>query len=109
MTAFLRWILGFIITVAAVLFALANRTIVSVIWSPFHSAMEVPVFLPALASLVLGFMLGGAMVWLNGAERRREQRHQRKQIRKLEQMIEDSEKEPDLTAEPVHLPDRYPL
>jgi uncharacterized integral membrane protein len=91
MMAFLRWILSLVIALAAVLFALANRDDVSFVWSPFHESVQLPVFVPVLIALLVGFMAGGFVVWVNAAPVRAERRKQRRVITKLEEELRDSE------------------
>lgn len=88
MISFLRWALSVIIMVSVILFTFANQDMVSVTYSPFHDPVQVFSFVVALGALALGFVLGGAMVWLNSAQIRRERRKQRKEISRLEKEIE---------------------
>lgn len=91
MAAFLKGIIGFVVVLAVVIFALANRGAVSVIWSPIHSPAELPVFSLVLISLLVGFVAGGGMVWLNDMPLRRERRRQKKHIAGLEKRIKESD------------------
>lgn len=94
MIALLRLIVSILVTVSAVLFALANRDPVPLIWSPFHEPLMIPACLLGLGGILIGFILGGFMVWLNGAAVRRDRRRQRKTIQKLEEQIEKSIRQP---------------
>ncbi|MBU0858311.1 MAG: LapA family protein [Alphaproteobacteria bacterium] len=96
MMTLLRWFISLIVAVAAVLFALGNRDDVAFVWSPLHDAVTLPVFVPVLAALLVGFMAGGFVVWLNAAPVRAERRKQRKRITKLEADLRESEARADL-------------
>jgi len=100
MAAFLKGIIGFIVAIAVVIFALANRGAVSVIWSPVHSPAELPVFSLVLVSLLIGFVAGGAMVWLNDMPLRRERRRQKKHIAGLERKVKENDEARALPALP---------
>ncbi len=88
MISFFRWGFSIILTVLVILFAVANRGLVDVVWSPVHTAVAVPVFLLVLGGAVAGFLSGGLSVWLNAAELRQERRKQRSSIRKLEKQVQ---------------------
>lgn len=85
---FIRTVLGFIIAVAAIAFAVMNRQSAEVVWSPIHDSLQIPVYLIALAAMAAGFVLGGIVVWFNGGKVRSEKRKQKKIIRKLETELE---------------------
>lgn len=87
--AFIRWIIGFILSVLIAALAVMNRASVDLFVTPVHPPLSIPlyaVFLPALAA---GFVVGGVVVWLNTAQIRREKRQQRKAIRLLEREVQD--------------------
>lgn len=86
--ALIRWILGVLITVAVIVFAVSNMQPVPVYPSPFHDAYNMPLYLIALGLLAGGFILGALSVWINSAGTRRTKRRQRKKIRALEKELE---------------------
>jgi len=88
MIALLRGILGVFITVCAILFAIANREAVPVVWSPAHDPVTLPACFLGLGGAAVGFLLGCGMVWLNNSATRRERRQQRKTIRSLERQLD---------------------
>lgn len=98
MAAFLKGIIGFVIAIAVVIFALANRGAISVVWSPVHSPAEFPVFSLVLVSLLIGFVAGGGMVWLNDMPLRRERRRQKKHIAGLEKKMKENDEARALSA-----------
>ena len=86
-----RWIAGFVFTVVLAAFAVANRELVSVIWSPLHDPVELPLYLIAAGAFVSGFLFGGIIVWMNGGSVRREKRRQGKVLKDLERKVESME------------------
>jgi uncharacterized integral membrane protein len=87
MNELLRWLLGLAVTAAVVLFAIANRAVVPVTWSPVASPVNIPVYALVLGGAVIGFLIGGALVWLNAGALRQERRRQKKRIDRLEQQL----------------------
>lgn len=88
MMAFLRWILAVPITVAAVLFALAHRENVTLMWSPFHEGVEVRLYFVAFVFLAVGFLLGALIAWMGMHNVRQDRRQQRKLIKMLEKELD---------------------
>lgn len=91
MMALFRWTISIIVAVASVLFALGNRDMIALRWSPLHDTVALPVFAPVLLALLAGFLLGGLFVWLNALPVRVERRRQRKQIDRLQDRLRDAE------------------
>ena len=84
----LRWIIGFVVTVAAAGFAVINRHNTEIYWNPVgEDVLDVPVWLVALGFMALGFLLGGFVVWMNSGKVRSERRKQKKEIKKLEKEV----------------------
>lgn len=84
----IRNIIGFTIAIALIAFAVSNRQDTTLIYSPVHDALTVPLYLITLLFLGLGFVLGAFMVWVNGGSVRKSRRHQKKQIKALEKELE---------------------
>lgn len=84
----LRWILGFLIAVGIAVFAIFNRTLVTVTWSPFSSPLEMPFCVAGLCLMGIGFILGALTAFINTDPLQREKRRQRKHIKNLEKQIE---------------------
>lgn len=87
MVSLLRGIAGFIIAAFLIGFALFNRQHVELIYSPVHEALNLPLYFIVLTMFGLGFLIGGAAVWLNMAGTRKVKRQQKKQIKALEKEI----------------------
>jgi uncharacterized integral membrane protein len=68
MRKILAWLVFVPLAIVFVLFAVANRTIVTVSLDPFSStapafALTAPLFIVILVTLVVGVLLGGIVVW----------------------------------------------
>lgn len=57
----LRLVLALALTLVLVLFALSNRGAVAFGLWPFGDALAMPLFLPVLAALAVGFLAGAAV------------------------------------------------
>lgn len=88
----LLWIIGFVIAIAVAAFAVFNRQPISLTYSPIHQPLEVPLYAVGLGLMATGFIIGAALVWLNGADIRRTRRKQTRQIRKLEKELAETAK-----------------
>lgn len=94
---FVRGIIGFFLAVFLAGFAVLNRHDVSVVISPAHEALDLPLYLIALGLMAIGFVIGGVFVWMNGASGRRVRRQQRKTIKGLEKELQNIDKD-DVSA-----------
>jgi len=92
-------IVGWVVLVpfcaALVLFALANRHLVTVNFNPFVPAQAetlpgygVPFFLVLFLVLLTGVILGGVATWLAQGQVRRDKRHWRREADRLAQELE---------------------
>ena len=75
------------VTLAVVVFAVANRSPVTVDFWPFALAVDVPLYGLALGTLALGCLLGALLTWLPLLLARRALTSARAKIDKLEQML----------------------
>ena len=85
--SFLRAIFGFTIAIILTAFAVANRQDIILNYSPIHAPLELPLYLIALLFLVIGFIFGTVLMWLNSAPVHRLKRQQRKTIKALEKEL----------------------
>ena len=81
-----------LVPVAALLliFAVANRTPVVLSLDPFSPgapawSIQLPLFVVILAAVGVGVVIGGVADWFSQGRYRREARHQRHEVRRLEQ------------------------
>ena len=96
----IRAIFGFILALALTGFAVSNREIIDLIYSPIHDPLQVPLYLVALLFMAAGFVLGAVVTWLNGSKTRKLKRQQRKTIRALEKELGERSKDKEEPAAP---------
>lgn len=97
---FIRTIIGFLITIAVLIFASANLHTVEVFYSPFTPALELPLFLIALGLMGFGFFIGGLFVWINEGKARKDRRRQRKEIKTLQKELKTANDDGSETQKP---------
>ncbi len=85
--AALRFIIGLVLTICIAMLAVLNRDMASFTWSPIHDSVTLPVYAIILASMAVGFIFGGVVVWLNHGKTRKERRKQKKNIKTLEKEV----------------------
>jgi uncharacterized membrane protein YciS (DUF1049 family) len=90
MIKLVRSIFSVIVAAILIVFSLGNRQTASIIWSPIHQSAELPVYLLLLIALLIGFIIGGIMVWLNYIPIKRLNKKQNKKIINLEKKLESS-------------------
>ncbi len=88
MMIILRTILAALTALVCVAFALAHTQTMTVMYSPVHEAVTLPVAVVVLAMFGFGFVIGGLMVWLNGHEKRAEHRALKKKSRVQDKEID---------------------
>jgi uncharacterized integral membrane protein len=82
------WILTLPLTLVIIVFAVANRHFVPLDLWPFEVAVETPVFVLVLGSMLIGFLTGALVMWLSGRKQRRQARAARGQVAKLEREVQ---------------------
>ncbi len=79
------WIITVPLTLAAVIFAIANRAPVTLDLWPLVLQLEVPLFLVLLLSLLVGFLVGGLVVWFASARHRARARRAERRLAQMEE------------------------
>ncbi len=80
-----RWVVGIPLLLVMVLFALSNTQPVPLGLFPLgRLPFDVPLSVVVLASMGLGFFLGGLRVWFSALRHRREARRAQEAVRLLE-------------------------
>lgn len=80
-------IIAVVVALLIILFAVSNReTAVVEVW-PLPYQLALPLYAVILLTALVGFIAGAVGAWLAGAERRRETRRLRRQVRDLEQSL----------------------
>ena len=86
---FLWWIVLALAALVLILFAIANRETVSVgFWLLPGAAVQLPLYLLVLGTLLFGFVVGELVGWIGGWRWRREARQSRERIATLERELE---------------------
>jgi uncharacterized integral membrane protein len=102
---FLWWIVLAFVAVVLILFAVSNRETVSLgFWILPGAAVQLPLYLLVLGTLIVGFVVGQLVTWIGGWRWRREARRSRERIAMLEREFEAARTRPAavrLPAEPV--------
>lgn len=75
------------LTLVILVFAVANRAPVTLSLWPFPWQAEFPGYLVILGSLLVGFAAGTLVAWASGARRRRAQRRDAAEARRLAQEL----------------------
>jgi len=101
---YLGWIVGAIVTVIAVVFAIHNRQIQSLDFWPLPFIIDMPVYVLILATIAIGFCIGAGAMWISDRRWRRLARTRGRENRVLKREIETLG-ETESKAEPgVRLP-----
>ena len=64
------WLFAGVLAAAAGLFALGNRSEVTVDFWPLGPALQMPLFVALVGALYIGFALGAAIAWFGGGRAR---------------------------------------
>ena len=76
-----------VIAIFLTLFAVSNRETVSVGFWPLPFLADVPLYLLCFLSLLIGALIGSAVIWTAGHRNRRELRARRRRIEALEREL----------------------
>ena len=87
---FVRYLVALPLVVALVLFTIAHREAVEIVWSPFHAPIAMPLYLVVLVFLAIGFILGAFILWLGMLPVFSERRKYRKKVEALEKDLNES-------------------
>lgn len=103
MYAFLRWVLTVAVLAGMISFTLLNKASVTIAWFPVFTTLELPVSVLVLAVFAIGFIIGGIMVWIDAAPKRRELRELRRYKKQQEKLAAEA-KNPTTIPEPIDVP-----
>lgn len=87
---FIYWFVTALVALVMVVFAVSNRAVVSLTFFPLPVAIDAPLYLVVIAAAVLGFIVGALVAWLGAGRHRREARHLRRRIDRLQQDVHKS-------------------
>lgn len=85
----LAWLLTLPFLIGAITFAVYNGQEIPVIYNPFKDAATLPVYVPVLFAIGIGFIFGAIMTWAAMGRLRTQKREQARKIKILEKQLED--------------------
>jgi uncharacterized integral membrane protein len=86
MSALVKFLVTFLFVVIILWLSVFNRSAVEFSVYPFVlDALSVPLAIIILGSVLIGFIWGALIVWLNGGKTRSEARRLRREVKSLEQ------------------------
>ena len=86
--ALIRTFIGFLIAITLIAFAVTNRQTTTLVYSPLHDPLELPLYMVTLLFMAAGFVLGVFILWINTSKTRKTKREQMKAIKALEKELE---------------------
>ncbi|MEC9235921.1 MAG: LapA family protein [Pseudomonadota bacterium] len=89
MSAFIRWALTLPFIILVVGFSALHTDDVTINLQPIANNIELPLFVPVIGFLFLGFIWGVVISWLNAAPLRHKNRGLNKEIKTLNKQIDD--------------------
>jgi uncharacterized integral membrane protein len=87
--------------VFVILFAVSNRTTVSIALWPLPFLVDLPLYLLFFLSLLIGALIGVSVAWISGRRRRRELQRHRRRIEALERELSATQSQLENQAESV--------
>ncbi len=82
-----HWLVTAPIALLLVVFAVSNRETVTVTLWPLPVMLDAPLYLIVLLVLLVGFLVGQLVAWINGGRWRREARRRSRRIEALEREL----------------------
>ena len=109
MKTFLKWLVLAPLVIVALVFAVANRQIVTVVFDPFGNdipglSVTMPLFLALVCAVGFGVLLGGVAVWLSQGRYRRAARDARVRAAEAEEEARRLRMGPPASTSPAGLP-----
>ncbi len=83
----IHWVVTLPLAVIVVLFAVSNRESVTVTVWPLPVRLEAPLYLVVLLALLIGFLVGELIAWINAGRARRLARERARRIDALEREL----------------------
>jgi len=95
-----HWLVTAPLALVFVVFAVSNRTVVTVTLWPFPVEIDAPLYLVVLLSLAFGFAVGLLIAWIGGRFSRRAARAHAKRAASLERELEGLRANPAVSRLP---------
>jgi uncharacterized integral membrane protein len=83
----IHWLVTLPSAVVLTVFAISNRETVELSFWPLPAILSAPLYLIILLLMLLGFLIGELVAWINGRHWRREARRQRDRADRLEREL----------------------
>jgi uncharacterized integral membrane protein len=83
----IHWLVTAPLALILILFAVSNRTDVTLYFWPLPVALNAPLWLVVLVALLIGFLVGELVAWINGHHWRRQARQKSRRIEELERQL----------------------
>lgn len=87
---FIYWSVTALIALVVVVFAVSNRTMVTLALFPLPAALDAPLYLVVIAAGALGFLVGALVAWIGAGRHRRDVRLLRQRIERLQRDMNKS-------------------
>jgi len=81
---FIYWFITALVALVVVVFAVSNRAVVTLALFPLPAELQAPLYLVVIVAMILGFFVGACVAWLGAGKHRREARHLRRRIDRLQ-------------------------
>jgi putative membrane protein len=82
-----HWVVTAPLALVFVIFAVANRDVVSLSFWPLPIELRAPVWAVVLLTLLAGFLIGEFVAWINGRRWRRQAREKARRVEALEREL----------------------
>ena len=82
-----HWLVTAPVTLLLIIFAVSNRESVHVTFWPLPAYVDAPLYLVVLLAVLIGFLVGEFVAWVNGRSWRQEARRRRRRAEALEREL----------------------
>lgn len=89
--AWLRALIGFVLALLLVSFAVLNTQDATLIWSPVHKPLVLPMAFAGLILMALAFTAAAVFVWLNGLPGRLKAARLERELQALRRALDDTQ------------------
>jgi len=101
-----RWMLILLLALVLIVFAISNRTFITLSFWPFPVEIDAPAYLVVLLALLVGFLLGEAVAWLGAGHWRRAAKRHGRRVESLERELAAKEVQSKPAEKQITIPPR---
>ncbi len=91
---FIQSLVGIIFAIVLAVFCTSNMNDVKITYSPIHDPVTLPVYAVALGGVLLGFLVGAFMMWVNATAKsfvkRREIKSLKKELKSTQKTLDNA-------------------